>query len=633
MTERGIAEEALRRTQFAVDTSRDAVFLVKRDAGLAYVNNAACRSLGYTKDELLSLTVFDFDPEFPRDKWDEYWEQNSNVESFMIETVHMAKNGSRFPVEIAVNPIRFGGEEYRFSYARDISVRKKAELSLQESELKFRTVVQNAQAIIFILDDNGIFLLSEGQTLSKIGLEPGEVVGMSAFELYRDNPDVLEAITRALSGELTRTVNVVDDVFLDVVYSPYCSVFDKRSGVIGVAIDITERIKAEKEKETLQAQLLQAQKMESVGRLAGGVAHDFNNMLSVILGHAQLAMMQCTSSEPIISHLKAIEKSALRSAELIQQLLAFARRQNVTPKILDLNDRVTGMLTMLQRLIGENIDLAWMPGAGLWPVKIDPSQIDQLLANLCVNSRDAIIGVGKVTIETENVAFDKEYCAVHTGFKCGEYVMLAVSDNGHGMNKEVLDRLFEPFFTTKEIGKGTGLGLATVYGVIKQNEGFINVYSEPDNGSTFKVYLPRFAGEAIKETVKGTPAMPKGRGEMVLLVEDEAAILNVAREMLEKLGYKVLTAGTPGEALLQAKAQGTEISLLITDVVMPEMHGRDLAKLISDINPGLKCLFASGYTANVIAHNGVLDEGVYFLQKPFSIKDLAVKVREVLKRK
>ena len=327
--------------------------------------------------------------------------------------------------------------------------------------------------------------------------------------------------------------------------------------------------------------------MESIGRLAGGVAHDFNNMLSVILGHAQLAQMQCTSSEPINTHLKAIEKSALRSAELIQQLLAFARRQNVTPKILDLNDRVTGMLTMLQRLIGENIDLVWMPGAGLWPIKIDPSQIDQLLANLCVNARDAIIGVGKVTIETENVAFDKEYCAVHTGFKCGEYVMLAVSDNGHGMNKEVLDHLFEPFFTTKEVGKGTGLGLATVYGVIKQNEGFINVYSEPDNGSTFKVYLPRFAGEAMKETVKGTPSMPKGRGEMVLLVEDEAAILNVAREMLEKLGYKVLTAGTPGEALRQAKAQGTEISLLITDVVMPEMHGRDLAKLISE-STGIK---------------------------------------------
>ena len=254
MTERRIAEEALRRTQFAVDTSRDAVFLVKRDAGLAYVNNAACRSLGYTRDELLSLTVFDFDPEFPRDKWDEYWGQNSNVESFMIETVYMAKNGYRFPVEIAVNPIRFGGEEYHFSYARDITARKKAEMSLQESELKFRTVVQNAQAIIFILDDKGIFLLSEGQILSKIGLEPGEVVGMSAFEIYKDNPNVIEAITKALSGELTRTVNVVNDVFLDVVYSPYCSVFDKRSGVIGVAVDITERMRAEKEKDTLQAQ-------------------------------------------------------------------------------------------------------------------------------------------------------------------------------------------------------------------------------------------------------------------------------------------------------------------------------------------------------------------------------------------
>jgi CheY-like chemotaxis protein len=274
-----------------------------------------------------------------------------------------------------------------------------------------------------------------------------------------------------------------------------------------------------------------------------------------------------------------------------------------------------------------------MPGAGLGPIKIDPSQIDQLLANLCINARDAIAGVGKVTIETENTTFDEAYCAVNKGFVCGAYVMLAVSDDGSGMSKDVIDHLFEPFFTTKEVGKGTGLGLATVFGIVKQNEGFINVYSEPGNGTTFKVYLPRFDGEAIEPTFESTFGTPKGSGETVLLVEDEAAILAVGKAMLEELGYKVLTANTPGEALCQFKGHVAEIQLLITDVVMPEMNGRELAKLTSEIKPGLKCLFTSGYTANVIAHHGVLDDGVNFLQKPFSMKDLAYKMRKVLEQK
>ena len=372
--------------------------------------------------------------------------------------------------------------------------------------------------------------------------------------------------------------------------------------------------------------------MESIGRLAGGVAHDFNNMLSAILGHAEMAMMQVISSEPVLDHLKAIKKASLRSADLVRQLLAFARKQTVSPKVLDLNDTVAGMYKMLKRLIGEDIDLAWSPGESLWEIKIDPSQIDQLLANLCVNARDAIAGVGKVTIETENTAFDEDYCAVHPGFACGEYVMLAVSDDGCGMTKEVIDHIFDPFFTTKEVGKGTGLGLATVYGIVKQNEGFINVYSEPGKGTTFKIYLPRFVGEALEPAAEGKVEMHRGRGEMVLLVEDETAILKVGRMMLERLGYAVVAAGTPVEALRQAEAHAAEIRLLIIDVIMPEMDGRNLAKKIHEIKPGLKCLFTSGYPANVIAHHGVLDEGVQFLQKPFSLNDLASKVRQALER-
>jgi CheY-like chemotaxis protein len=346
----------------------------------------------------------------------------------------------------------------------------------------------------------------------------------------------------------------------------------------------------------------------------------------------ELAMIECSPGEPLQDNLKAIQMAGLRSADLTRQLLAFARKQTVAPKVLDVNDTVAGMLKMLLRLIGENIDLVWKPGTGVWPIMIDPSQIDQLFTNLCINARDAIAGVGKVTIETENIALDDAYCAVHTGFVCREYVMLAVSDDGHGMSKETLDHIFEPFFTTKEVGKGTGLGLAMVYGIVKQNDGLINVHSEPGKGTTFKIYLPRFVGEVLEPTAESTKETPKGHGETVLLVEDEAAILEVGRGMLEWLGYTVLTAGTPGEALRQAHAHEAEVQLLITDVVMPEMNGWDLAKLIRDIKPGLKCLFTSGYTANVIAHHGVLDEGVLFLQKPFSIKDVAFKVREALER-
>jgi signal transduction histidine kinase/ActR/RegA family two-component response regulator len=412
--------------------------------------------------------------------------------------------------------------------------------------------------------------------------------------------------------------------------SPLHDQSGKIVGAIERIRDITERKRAEEEKDALQAQLMQAQKMESVGRLAGGVAHDFNNMLSAIIGHAELAMMKSSPSEPIRLNLKAIVDSAYRSADLTRQLLAFARKQTVAPKIINVNEAVTGMLKMLLRLIGEDIEVVWKPKTGLWQVKIDPTQIDQILANLCINARDAITGVGKVDIETANIAIDEAYCAFHLGFVCGDYVMLAVSDDGCGMSKEVLDHIFEPFFTTKDMGKGTGLGLATLYGIVKQNNGFINVYSEPDKGTTFKIYLPRFVGEFMEPAAKRTAETPKGHGETMLLVEDEPVILDVSREMLEQLGYAVLIASTPGEALRIARDHAAEIQMLITDVVMPEMNGRDLANLIGDIKPGLKCLFISGYTANVIAHHGILDPGIHFIQKPFSMEHLAAKVREVL---
>jgi PAS domain S-box-containing protein len=395
-------------------------------------------------------------------------------------------------------------------------------------------------------------------------------------------------------------------------------------------VHVRLRKRAEAEKDRLEEQLQQAQKMESVGRLAGGVAHDFNNMLGVILGHADLALEQMAAEHPVHADLAEIRKAAGRSADLTRQLLAFARKQTIAPKVLDLNETVEGMLNMLRRLIGEDIQLNWRPGAELWPAKVDSSQIDQILTNLCVNARDAIAGVGQITIETGNTAFDAAYCADHAELAPGDYVRLSVSDSGCGMDKETLSHLFEPFFTTKGVGRGTGLGLATVYGAVKQNNGFISTCSEPGQGTMITIHLPRHAekgGQAQKEA----PVQPDVRGrETILLAEDEPSILKLTTKMLEKLGYTVLAASTPGEAIRLAREHTGNVHLLITDVVMPEMNGRDLAKNVLSIYPDIRRLFMSGYTADVIAHHGVLDEGVYFIQKPFAMKELAAKVRETL---
>ncbi|MDD2237367.1 MAG: ATP-binding protein, partial [Kiritimatiellae bacterium] len=396
------------------------------------------------------------------------------------------------------------------------------------------------------------------------------------------------------------------------------------------ARDITERIGAEEEQNKLRAQLAHAQKMESVGRLAGGVAHDNNNMLQAILGNVEMAMDQLKESDTGYAELMEIRRAAERSANLTQQLLAFARKQTVVPRVMELNRAVEATLSLMRRLIGEDIDLAWLPSEDVWPVCMDPTQVDQILANLCVNARDAISGVGKITIETGNRTFDEEYCATHAGYLQGDYVKLVVSDNGAGMNAETQARLFEPFFTTKVVGKGTGLGLATVYGIVRQNKGFVQVYSEPDQGTAFHVYLPRCSGAAEKDPAECPPAISACGVETILLVEDEPSILHMTSAMLRRLDYEVLAAGTTDEALNLADSYKGRIHLLMTDVIMPDMNGRDLAGVLMAAHPDMKCLFMSGYTADVIAHHGTLKAGVHFIQKPFSKMDLAAKVRAVL---
>ncbi|MDZ7721493.1 MAG: response regulator [candidate division KSB1 bacterium] len=401
------------------------------------------------------------------------------------------------------------------------------------------------------------------------------------------------------------------------------------------------RLVAEQEREKLQEQLSQAQKLESIGRLAGGVAHDFNNMLNVILGHTEMLLDDLPRQSIWRASLEEIRKAAQRSADLTRQLLAFARKQTTTPKVIDLNDTIQGMLGMLRKLIGENIELVWQPSRKTGCVRMDPSQLDQILVNLCVNAHDAIDKVGSITITTDHVAFEKEDYSQNFDIVPGDYMLLVVTDTGHGMSKETLAQIFEPFFTTKDVGKGTGLGLSTVFGVVKQNNGYIRVYSEPGQGTTFKLYFPECSTQQDRHDVKEIPTASAPGEETILLVEDEPAILKMTGTLLERLGYNVLSAATPVEAIQlageyakQLKEQKTDnnIHLLITDVVMPEMNGRDLAAKLVDIYPDIKVLFMSGYTSEHISHQGMLENSVDFLQKPFSHKMIANKVREVMKK-
>jgi PAS domain S-box-containing protein len=520
---------------------------------------------------------------------------------------------------------------------RNIAKRKKVEGALRESEEKYRLLVENQTALVVKVDLEGRFLFVSPSYCRMFGKNMEALIGQKFMPLVHeeDQEPTAKAMEALFSPPHTSSLEqraMAKDGWrwFSWTYTAVLDSDDNIKEIIGVGRDISDRKKAEKEKKKLQFQLNHSQKMESVGRLAGGVAHDYNNMLSIIIGYAEFALKKLAPEDPLYDDITEILEAGKRSSDITRQLLAFARQQTTAPKKLDLNDNIENMLKMLQRLIGEEIDLAWRPGMNVWPVKIDPSQIDQILANLCVNARDAITGVGHVTIETKNIIFDEEYCSDHAGFIPGDFVMLAVSDNGSGMEPELLDKVFEPFFTTKSLHQGTGLGLSTVYGIVKQNNGFINLYSEPGKGTTIKSYFPRQTGNTVEAQRESTQESPLSRGETVLLVEDDRSILKLGERMLISLGYTVLSAATPSKAINLAEEHAHGIDLLITDVVMPEMNGRELSEQLQSRCSDLKTLYMSGYTANIIAHRGVLEEGVVFIPKPLSKRELAKKVREAL---
>ena len=607
------------------------------------VNTYICQMTGYEREELIGKSARMIYP--TQEDYDDVgtrkYSQISLKGTGMVETRWRRKDGSILDVLLSSTPIYPENLELGVTFtALDINERKRVEKALRENEY-FLTKSQEVGGT-----GSYYFTVETGTWVSSKKLD--EIFGIDEF--YTKNIDGwiklihyedADEMSRYLSQYVITEHHRFDKEYRIVrksdgqerwVHGIGELEFDSKGNtvaMIGTIQDITDRKNVEEEKRKLQDQLLQAQKMEAIGRLAGGVAHDFNNMIGVILGYASMLEKNIDMPESSLKKIKAIISAAERSANLTKQLLTFARRQIITPVPLDLNKEVQSLKQMLSRLIGEDITLVVLPAHELWTVKIDPTQITQILTNLSSNARDAITDVGIVTISTTNNNLKEPILCRGDEIPAGEYVVLAFSDTGMGMEKSIIDVAFEPFFTTKPKGEGTGLGLSTVFGIVKQNHGFIDIYSEVGHGTTVKIYFPRYHGKPERTEEKTSDVQLTG-SETILVVEDEEGLLNLTCSSLEIYHYHVLKAHTPSEAISHCEARKRNIDLLITDVVMPGMNGKELKDRISSLQPGIKILFMSGYSEDIVAHRGILEKGVHFLQKPFTPTSLARKVREVL---
>ena len=521
------------------------------------------------------------------------------------------------------------------------AARRQAEVALRASEARFRRLAESGVVGVVVAESSGKIIEANDAFLRMVGYTADEVraglvswAGMTPPEWDQQSVVATEQLrTHGFARPWEKEYFRKDGSRVPVLVGVATLEEGKN---ISVYIDLTERkradagrVQAEEALRHSEEQLRQAQKMEAVGRLAGGVAHDFNNVLSVILSYGDLLLDDLKPADPMRADVEEIRKAGLRAAGLTRQLLMFSRQQVVEPKVIDLSEVLESMEKMLQRILGEDVELVFAPPKAPGRVEADPSHLEQVILNLVVNARDAMPTGGKLTIETANVFLDEDYALSHLPAKSGPHVMLAVSDTGVGMDRETQGRIFEPFFTTKEKGKGTGLGLSTVFGIVRQSGGNIWVYSEPGRGTTFKVYLPRVDAEVDVQKAQVAPATLRGT-ETVLLVEDEEQVRTIVSSILRRQGYRVVVAQNAGEALLHCEQHPEPIDLLVTDVVMPQMSGPELARRLVQVRPEMKVLCMSGYTDDSIVRHGVLQSGVAYLQKPVTPVSLATKVREVL---
>ena len=544
--------------------------------------------------------------------------------------------------DIAVKALRKGLDDYVLKDPQRImrlpaAVRGAIDHARQRAgaraaERRFETLFQGAPVGLVRSLPDGRMLAANAAAARIWGYsDVGALLSVNARELYADPEDRARLVAMIEHSEVVQDFELLarrGDGTLSWVSLGARAERDAGGQVLHYEWSIADIM----ERKRLESELRQAQKLEGIGQLAGGIAHDFNNLLTVITGRSHLVLAELPAAHALRRHVDLIQTTAERAAALTRQLLAFSRKQVLEPKVLDVNAVVTGLAPMLRRLIGENLEFAVVPAPELGPVKADPSQLEQVILNLAVNARDAMPQGGTLTIETANVELDETYARRHPGANAGRFVMLAVSDTGHGMDAAVKARIFEPFFTTKDPGKGTGLGLATVFGIVKQSGGSIGVYSEPGHGTTFKVYLPR-VDEAVDQTATAAaPTLARG-SETILLVEDDDEVRALARETLDGHGYTVIPAAAPAEALRLAGSHSGPIHLLVTDVVLPQFSGRGLAERLAPEHRDLRVLYMSGYTDDSIVRQGMLEEGTAFLQKPFTPYTLLLKVREVLNRR
>ena len=618
-----------RRYKTLLEQTQEAVS-VGIDGKVAYANPACVEMFGYERP-LIGVPVSIFFAPGSREQVAEIVEHRAagRPAPETYEAVGLRADGSTFDIELRVTPITFDGKVASQAVLRDITGRKRMEAGLRESEERYRLLFERNLAGVYrstadgrLLECNRAFarMMGYDSPAEAMAQSGGGVRGATAARqeflarLRREGSLVsYESEGRRKDGSsiwLIENVSLIHDE-------------DGEEILLGTVFDMTERRR-------LEEQLLQSQKMEAVGRLAGGIAHDFNNLLTAIAGYSALLIEQLPDGDPRRDSAEEIREAGRRAAGLTQQLLAFSRRQVLEPRVLDLNAVIAGMEKMLRRVIGEDVELTTALDPGLWRTLADPGQIEQAIVNLVVNARDAMPRGGRLTLETGNVTLDEKFASGYATVHPGPHVMLAVSDTGVGMDASLQARLFEPFFTTKERGKGTGLGLSTTYGIVKQSGGSIWVYSEPGHGTTFKIYLPRCDEPLDARELPPPPARPRPGSETVLLVEDEPEVRRLVEKLLRMQGYAVLSAGSPAEAIAAAKAAKEEIAILVTDVIMPGMNGRELARVLAADRPAMRVLYMSGYTDAAIAHQGILPPGTAFLSKPFTPDVLARKVREVL---